>query len=382
MNKNSVIRFSLVAVALGIVGVSLWFSNRLATRLAIEEQRKVENWAEAQRRFVQADLSGGDFDFVWKIIEENDNIPVLIVDTAGNVLTARNFDEPAENTAQFYAEKYEKLSKNQQPIEIKIDDNESQFIYYDDSFLLKQLQIFPYAQFGIIAIFVVFVILVLISTQKSEQNRVWVGLSKETAHQLGTPISSLVAWNEMLKMRYPTDQMVNEMGSDVERLKTIAERFSKIGSKPEFAKIDVNDAVEHAVDYMRRRTSKKVEVEIRSRCKSEIYICTPLFDWVIENLYKNAIDAMEGCGKIAIEITKNERNQTLIDLSDTGKGMERSQIRRIFTPGYTTKQRGWGLGLSLARRIINNYHGGKIFVKHSEPGCGTTFRIVLKGTKV
>lgn len=365
-------------VAFAIVAVSLWFSNRLVQRLEVEQQRKIEIWAEAMRQFVQADNNDANFDFIWKIIEENDNIPVLIVDADGRFVTARNFDPPADNVDDYYNRVYERLKTRQEPIEINIDENERQFIYYDDSILLKQLQLFPYVLFAIIAVFIAVVIVALASTKKSEQNRVWVGLSKETAHQLGTPISSLVAWNEMLKAKYPDDNMVNEMGSDVERLKTIAERFSKIGSRPEFTQACVNDVVQASVEYMRRRTSQQVHFAVDNRTKTYALLCVPLFEWVVENLFKNAIDAMGGQGNIDVVIDRNEKGQTIIDVSDTGKGIEKRRFRAVFRPGYTTKQRGWGLGLSLAKRIVEEYHGGRIFVKQSEVGKGTTFRIVLK----
>lgn len=376
--RNSIFRVALWLVAFAIVAVSLWFSNRLVQRLEVEQQRKIEIWAEAMRQFVQTDNNDANFDFIWKIIEENDNIPVLIVDADGRFVTARNFDPPADNVDDYYNRVYERLKTRQEPIEINIDENERQFIYYDDSILLKQLQLFPYVLFAIIAVFIAVVIVALASTKKSEQNRVWVGLSKETAHQLGTPISSLVAWNEMLKAKYPDDNMVNEMGSDVERLKTIAERFSKIGSRPEFTQACVNDVVLASVEYMRRRTSQQVHFAVDNRSKMHALLCVPLFEWVVENLFKNAIDAMGGQGNIDVVIDRNEKGQTIIDVSDTGKGIEKRRFRAVFRPGYTTKQRGWGLGLSLAKRIVEEYHGGRIFVKQSEVGKGTTFRIVLK----
>ncbi|MGM9783360.1 MAG: sensor histidine kinase [Paludibacteraceae bacterium] len=376
--RNSIFRVALWLVAFAIVAVSLWFSNRLVQRLEVEQQRKIEIWAEAMRQFVQADNNDANFDFIWKIIEENDNIPVLIVDADGRFVTARNFDPPADNVDDYYNRVYERLKTRQEPIEINIDENERQFIYYDDSILLKQLQLFPYVLFAIIAVFIAVVIVALASTKKSEQNRVWVGLSKETAHQLGTPISSLVAWNEMLKAKYPDDNMVNEMGSDVERLKTIAERFSKIGSRPEFTQACVNDVVQASVEYMRRRTSQQVHFAVDNRSKMHALLCVSLFEWVVENLFKNAIDAMGGQGNIDVVIDRNEKGQTIIDVSDTGKGIEKRRFRAVFRPGYTTKQRGWGLGLSLAKRIVEEYHGGRIFVKQSEVGKGTTFRIVLK----
>lgn len=378
MRKNSVVRLVLWTVALGIVAASLVFSHRLVERLEADQRQKMEIWAEAMRLFVQADTDTHNLDFIWKIIEENDNIPVMIVDADGQFVTARNFDEPANRRDEFYAATYARLKDKQQPIEIAIDDAEAQYIYYDDSNTLKRLQLYPYVQLAVIAVFVVLVVLALVSAKKSEQNRVWVGLSKETAHQLGTPISSLVAWNEVLHDKYPDEAMLDEMGNDIGRLKTIAERFSKIGSKPTLVLTDVNKVVRGSVDYMRRRSSQMVMFEIDDKAVCENLLCVPLFEWVIENLCKNALDAMNGKGKITVVIGKTDRNRTFIDVTDTGKGIDKRKFNTVFRPGYTTKQRGWGLGLPLARRIVEEYHGGKIFVKQSEIGCGTTFRILLK----
>lgn len=378
MKNNSVIRWLLWAVALGIVAASLVFTNRLVARLEADQRQKMEIWAEAMRQFVQADMDAPNIDFIWKIIEENNNIPVLIVDADGRFVTARNFDEPATKVDEFYAAVYAQLKEKQQPIEIVITDAEPQYIYYDDSITLKQLQLFPYVQLGIIAVFVALVVAALAVAKRSEQNRVWVGLSKETAHQLGTPISSLVAWNEVLKSNYPNETMLDEMGNDIDRLKTIAERFSKIGSKPVLTPCSVNEVVQRSVDYMRRRASQMVQFEVANKTACENALCVPLFEWVVENLCKNALDAMDGKGKITVVVGKTDKNRTFIDISDTGKGIDKRRFKTVFRPGYTTKQRGWGLGLPLAKRIVETYHGGKIFVKQSELAKGTTFRIILK----
>ncbi len=376
--KNSIIRFSLWLVALIIVAASLVFTNRLVERLEADQRQKMEIWAEAMWQFVQADDNAQNIDFIWKIIEENDNIPVLIVDSVGNFREARNFDVPAVGADEFYARTYARLSENQQPIVIDIAGAEPQYIYYDDSITLKRLQLFPYVQLGIIAVFVMLVVAALASAKRSEQNRVWVGLSKETAHQLGTPISSLVAWIEVLKSKYADESMFDEMGNDIDRLRTITERFSKIGSRPALAPACVNDVVRSSVDYMRRRASQMVQFSIDERAVCQNALCVPLFEWVIENLFKNALDAMDGKGQISVVIDRNDKNRTIIDISDTGKGIDKHRFKTVFRPGYTTKQRGWGLGLPLAKRIIEEYHRGKIFVKQSEIGKGTTFRIMLK----
>lgn len=377
--KSYYLKISLWIGAFIIVATSLLFTNRLASKLALEQHRKMEIWAEAMRQFVQTSDDSENFAFIWKIIEENDNIPVLIVDDKDQVITARNFQNVPENDADnYYAKQLKRLKTKTDPIIINLSDEENQYIYYDDSILLKQLAFFPYIQLSVIAIFLLIVLIALVSTKNAEQNRVWVGLSKETAHQLGTPISSLLAWVEILKTKYADDKMVHDMGNDVNRLKTIAERFSKIGSKPEFTPVNLHDTLVDAVEYMKKRTSNMVTYSIKeTQTTLAASLCVPLFEWVIENVCKNAIDAMDGKGQILIETYLNDRKKIVIDITDTGKGIEKKRFKTVFQPGYTTKKRGWGLGLSLAKRIIEEYHGGKISVAQSELGKGTTFRIVL-----
>jgi signal transduction histidine kinase len=252
-----------------------------------------------------------------------------------------------------------------------------QIVCYDESIMLKRLQAWPYVQLGIVLIFVVVAIFALLSSKRAEQNKVWVGLSKETAHQLGTPVSSLMAWVEMLKEQYPDDDLLPEMDKDVKRLQLIAERFSKIGSLPEPVASSVNEVLAHVVDYMDRRTSSQVQM-IRQLPENEVIVKmnASLFEWVIENLCKNAVDAMEGKGTITLTLME-ESDRVVIEVQDTGKGIRKKDINNVFTPGFTTKKRGWGLGLSLARRIVEEYHRGRIFVKHSELGKGTIFRIEM-----
>lgn len=369
-------RYLFILIALVIAVVSVLFTNRLAGRLAHEEQKKIEIWAEATRQFILAD-GNTDIDFVSSIIEGNTTIPVYIVDQDHNLVFSRNIVEPVGNKEAFYAEQIARLRARQEPIEVRIDTNFVQYIYYDDSLLLKQLYYFPYIQFGVIFIFIFVAFLAFASTQRAEQNQLWVGLSKETAHQLGTPISSLLAWSELLRTTYPDDTLLPEMSNDINRLRIVAERFSKIGSKPELNRENVVEVIQHYVAYMRNRTSAKVRFEV----KAEVEVCItklnlPLFEWVIENLCKNAIDAIEGSGAIVITIDTPPKH-ICIDITDTGKGIERSKLKKIFKPGFTTKTRGWGLGLSLTKRIVEEYHNGKIFVKASELGKGTTFRILL-----
>ena len=370
-------------VAFIIVATSLLFTNRLAEKLTLEQHRKMEIWAEAMRQFVNATEETEHVDFLWKIIEENDNIPVLIADQADQIVTSRNFAHvPEENADAYYAKELKRLKGLRKPIEISLGDNQKQYIYYDDSNLLKQLAYFPYIQLSVIAIFLIGVLMALATTKNAEQNRVWVGLSKETAHQLGTPISSLLAWIEILKINYPDDSMIDDMGNDINRLKTIAERFSKIGSKSEFELVSINDTLRQSVQYMQKRSSQMVTYTLtETQPNIQTQLCVPLFEWVIENLCKNAIDAMDGKGSIQIETTIDERKHVIIDITDTGKGIDKRQFKSVFKPGYTTKRRGWGLGLSLAKRIIEEYHHGKIFVKQSALNKGTTFRIILSQKK-
>ena len=370
-------------VAFIIVATSLLFTNRLAEKLTLEQHRKMEIWAEAMRQFVNATEETEHVDFLWKIIEENDNIPVLIADQADQIVTSRNFTHvPEENADAYYAKELKRLKGLRKPIEISLGDNQKQYIYYDDSNLLKQLAYYPYIQLSVIAIFLIGVLMALATTKNAEQNLVWVGLSKETAHQLGTPISSLLAWIEILKSNYPDDSMIDDMGNDINRLKTIAERFSKIGSKSEFELVNINDTLRQSVQYMQKRSSQMVTYTLtETEPTIQTQLCVPLFEWVIENLCKNAIDAMDGKGSIQIETTIDERKHVIIDITDTGKGIDKRQFKSVFKPGYTTKRRGWGLGLSLAKRIIEEYHHGKIFVKQSALNKGTTFRIILSQKK-
>lgn len=384
MTRNSYyFKIGAWVVAFIIVATSLLFTNRLAEKLTLEQHRKMEIWAEAMRQFVNATEETEHVDFLWKIIEENDNIPVLIADQADQIVTSRNFAHvPEENAEAYYAKELKRLKGLRKPIEISLGDNQKQYIYYDDSNLLKQLAYFPYIQLSVIAIFLIGVLMALATTKNAEQNRVWVGLSKETAHQLGTPISSLLAWIEILKSNYPDDSMIDDMGNDINRLKTIAERFSKIGSKSEFELVSINDTLRQSVQYMQKRSSQMVTYTLtETQPNIQTQLCVPLFEWVIENLCKNAIDAMDGKGSIQIETTIDERKHVIIDITDTGKGIDKRQFKSVFKPGYTTKRRGWGLGLSLAKRIIEEYHHGKIFVKQSALNKGTTFRIILSQKK-
>lgn len=390
------LRSVLLLIALLIVGGSFLFTNELARRLAQEEHKRMEIWAEATQRFIVAE-EGTDIDFVSQIIEDNTTIPVYVTDSAGKFLFSRNVREPKQHVAEFYARRIAVLRETQTPIEVRIADDVVQYIYYDESLLLRQLHYFPYIQFSVIFLFVLIAIFALYTAQQSEQNRVWIGLTKETAHQLGTPLSSLTAWSQLLHEQYPEDALLPEMDKDIERLQRVAERFSKVGSEPELTMTDLIPVVEETLDYMRARTSAKISYrftydniaigEMATPPRVMVMLNKTLFEWVIENLCKNAIDAMSGQsrngqtdgiqGVISVNIEPTD-NKVYIDVADTGKGMDRKQLRKIFSPGYTTKKRGWGLGLSLAKRIVEQYHKGHIFVKQSVAGEGTTFRIGLR----
>lgn len=356
----------VLCVSLIIVVLSVAFTTSLTRKLALEEQRKMEIWAEATRQFILAD-ENTDIDFVTSIIEGNNTIPVYMVDKDGNLLISRN--------AKAQMPPIDELNG---PIVVEISDEVTQYIYYDESTLLYQLHYIPYIQFALIFLFIVIGIYVIYVSQRSEQNRVWAGLSKETAHQLGTPISSLNAWLELLQSEYK-EEYIPQMRADVERLQVIADRFSKIGSNPALTATDGTEVISRTIDYMQARTSSQVTYTLKTQGPVMMRLNAPLFAWVIENLIKNAIDAMNGAGTIMITVSTKGK-AAIIDVADTGKGIEHRRWKRIFQPGYSTKQRGWGLGLCLSKRIVEDYHCGKLFVKDSRINGGTTFRIILEQT--
>ena len=356
----------VLIIAMIIVVVSVLFTNNLARSLQVEEQKNMAIWADATQQLISADADA-DIDFVTSIIEKNTTIPVFICDAEGNVLASRN---GAEGKWQHG------------PIELKIDESTTQYIYWDDSRLLTNLRIVPYAQFALIFIFIVIAVVVMLTGQRSEQNRLWVGLSKETAHQLGTPISSLNAWQQLLADEYPKDEYVPQMKRDIERLQIIADRFQKIGSEPELKECDLVPVVKQAITYMRARVSNRIVIDdsCLTGVERTVALNAPLMQWVVENLLKNAVDAISGEGTISLQIHEND-HEVMLDITDTGKGIDSAAQRRIFEPGFTSKERGWGLGLPLAKRIVEQYHGGKLMLKQSQVGVGTTFRILLKKTE-
>jgi len=357
-----------VIIAIG----SFIITESLVKRLSREEQTRMEIWANATKELVRMN-EDCDITFVQQVIEANTTIPVVLVDAKGNVLSYRNIEVQSEKELPALILDYKKKNA---PIVINLGDNQIQRLYYGNSVLLTYLSYFPFIQLIAVFLFLVFVIWALLSTKKAEQNKVWVGLSKETAHQLGTPISSLMAWTEILKTKYPEDSLLFEMEKDVSRLRTIAERFSQIGSKTELELVNLNQALADTLQYLRTRLSKKVDIQLNMEDEVFCHINISLFEWVIENLCKNAVDAMDGEGKINISLLSRGK-EIRIDVADSGKGMTKKNMRKIFNPGFTTKKRGWGLGLSLAKRIVEDYHKGKIFVRKTEVGKGTVFRIVF-----
>jgi K+-sensing histidine kinase KdpD len=374
------VKILLVVMAIIIAVVSLLVSHFLVDDLSAEERKKMEVWAQALHSLNEADEST-DLSLVLSVMEGNSTIPVIVLDKDGHVADYRNIKikaADAADTIAFVERMGQRMKAADRYIKIQIGDStDYQLVCYDDSVILKRLAAWPYVQLGIVLIFVVVAIFALLSSKRAEQNKVWVGLSKETAHQLGTPISSLMAWTEMLKENYPNDELLPEMDKDVKRLERIAERFSKIGSVPEPVDTSMKEVLQHVIEYMSHRTSQKVQIVSKMpQDDVVIKINASLFEWVIENLCKNAVDAMEGEGTIEISLWQTD-NRVVIEVSDTGKGIRKKDIKNVFTPGFTTKKRGWGLGLSLAKRIVEEYHHGHIFVKWSELGKGTTFRIEM-----
>lgn len=377
------VKIILVVAAILIAVGSLVVSNFLTHDLEQQERSRMEVWAEAMRSLNNAD-ENTDLGLVLTVLNENNTIPVIVIDSHGKVTDFRNVDIQADNYADSLAratQEGHRLLAAHRNIRITLDENTHDYIdvCYDDSLVLKRLALYPYAQLGVVLLFVVVAIFALLTSKRAEQNKVWVGLSKETAHQLGTPISSLMAWVEILKEQYPADDLIPELDKDVKRLQLIADRFSKIGSLPEPVPTSLNEVMDHVIDYMDRRTSKRVKM-VKQFPDHDITVNlnASLFEWVIENLSKNAVDAMGGeAGTITLHVEETP-TKAIIEVSDTGKGIRKKDLSNVFKPGFTTKKRGWGLGLSLAKRIVEEYHKGRIWVKSSEVGHGTTFRIELK----
>ncbi len=386
-SNRSTFKLVIIIFALLIGGISVVYTNSMVSKLAEREKKLIDLAAKGYKEIAGMEFTSSQGFLFREIIAANNSIPVILTDGQGTILSYRNFDVPegmdTKNTDAFFKKQLEEMRAEYKPIPIEIAGLK-QFIYYKNSTLIRQLKFYPYLQLAVIGLFILMGYLAFSLSRNAEQNRVWVGLAKETAHQLGTPISSLLAWAEYLRTKpeIMNEGIVDEMDKDIQRLLMITARFSSIGSEQKTELIDLVEVVETAVSYLRSRVSQKVNitVSVKQDVGEEVlaYINRPLFDWVIENICKNAVDAMAGAGKLDIEITELPEGNVQMDITDTGKGIPKNQFKRVFEPGFTTKKRGWGLGLTLARRIIEQYHKGKIFVKWSEPGKGTTFRIMLR----
>lgn len=378
------VKIVLVVIAILMAVASVMVSHRLTRDLEAEERNKMGVWAEAMRSLNTAD-ENTDLNLVLRVIDENHTIPVIVLNQQGRVQTVRNVDtgrrHDADSTA-YVAQMASRLKAGGHYIRIYLDEDHADGyidVCYDDSLTLKRLAVYPYIQIGAVLLFVGVAVIALLTSKRAEQNRVWVGLSKETAHQLGTPISSLMAWVEILRENYPDDDLIPEMDKDVKRLQLIADRFSKIGSLPEPVPVSLDITLSHVVDYMDRRTSRRVVISVsHTQGDQTVNLNASLFEWVIENLCKNAVDAMGGDGGKITITTGTSPKGVWIEVADTGKGIPKKDVGNVFRPGFTTKRRGWGLGLSLAKRIVEEYHHGRIYVKSSEPGVGTVFRIELR----
>lgn len=380
-----ILTWAFLLASVVLIGAFLYVSNRLARQLEAEEKAKIETWAEAYRNLIMADADA-DMSLELKVIEGNTTIPVFLTSSDGTLIDSNNLSIPAD-TARFIASKIKRLTATDNYFEINISDQYKQYLYYDESVLLRELHYYPYIQLLVILVFAFLFYYMIVSRKQYEQNQVWVGLSKETAHQLGTPIQSLMGWInyiESVECEVPKEQLhdiVVEIDKDVKRLHNVADRFSKIGSEPQLEPSDIGETIAEVVAYMQKRVSQHIEISAQLPATPEIRpLCRPLFAWVIENLCKNAVDAMtDGKGTIHITLFAGSRanGRAVVEVADTGRGIPNNKLKTIFEPGYTTKQRGWGLGLTLAKRIIEQYHHGIIEVKSSTLGKGTVFRIEI-----
>ncbi|MFO7880393.1 MAG: sensor histidine kinase [Bacteroidota bacterium] len=368
----------LFFIAVLIGAGSLLYTNHLMKQLSEEERKRVELWAQANKEIQKANPDQ-DISFIFQVLLSNKTIPVMLVNEKDSIISYRNIDSLKMKSPEFRQNILEEMKSNKEPIEIELLNGKRNYIYYKDSTLLTQLYYYPFIQLAIISLFVLVSYFAFSTSRKSEQNHVWLGMSRETAHQLGTPISSLMGWIEVMKMEDPDNPMIQEVEKDVNRLEKVAERFSKIGSAPALSKISLRNSLEESIAYLKTRVSNKIRFSIDFVDCDDVKpaLNKNLFEWVIENICKNAIDAMNGEGRISIQVREVD-NDVMIDIADNGKGISKSKQKTVFQPGYTTKKRGWGLGLSLSRRIIEDYHNGRIFIKQSDPRTGTVIRIILK----
>jgi two-component sensor histidine kinase len=378
--KKSRWKFFLFICAIAIGVSSLWYTNNLVKKLAAEEQKKVALWAKATSLIPSTELNSESLGFLFSVIQNNETVPVILIESDSTISLHRNLDTTKVHNPEYLEKKLKEMMEENPPIEIPLTGDKKQYLYYSRSTLLTSLTYYPWIQLGVILIFIVVAYFAFSSSRKAEQNQVWVGLSKETAHQLGTPISSLMAWLEMLKLKDRNNELVIELEKDILRLNKITERFSKIGSPPVLKPENLIQTIENSLNYLKTRSSDKISFQLEAAEKEIIVpLNISLFEWVIENVCKNAMDAIGEQGRIKISITRNS-HFVFVDISDTGKGISKTRFKTIFKPGFTTKDRGWGLGLSLTKRIIEEYHRGKIFVAESDIGKGTTIRIILKAS--
>jgi signal transduction histidine kinase len=372
-------RTGLALIAILIISGTILYSQFIARKIATEERQKVEQWIEAGNLFLN-DTTGISNTLVSIIIANNQSIPIIQTDEKGRIIDHRNLDSASvANDTSYIRRKVDEFRSANAPIVWynPFDSTQRNIYYYGNSTLLKQVEYYPLVQLFIVALFIAITIIALNTNYKSSQNQVWAGMAKETAHQLGTPLTSLQGWVEMLKESGEQQMIVTEIEKDITRLKLVSDRFGKIGSTPKLEEHDIVHQVTQMVDYIRKRAPGKISITMQSEEPSMVArISPPLFDWVIENLLKNALDAMEGKGTITVMVNRNP-GKIMIDVTDSGKGIARNDLHKVFKPGFTTKKRGWGLGLSLSKRIIEQYHEGSIYVKQSEVGKGTTFRVVL-----
>ena len=378
---KSLVKFMLLIVALSIVAVSLLYTDNLAKQLKEEERAKVALWAEATRLIATMEEDDNfDVTYALSVIKANNTIPVIVTLQDGTVIASRNIDSSQESDPSYINQTIKQMKESNDPIIAGLYEDQNIVIYYENSILFTKLKLYPYVQLVIIAVFLLVSYYAFSYSKRSEQNQVWVGMSKETAHQLGTPISSLMAWMDVIEAQdgQMSEEVRQEIQNDIKRLELITERFSKIGSEPVLSPVKLTEVVDETVGYLSKRLSSKISFDVVDQTvDSTVHLNVPLFAWVLENLTKNAADAMSGEGAMTYEISETDRN-VFLEVSDTGKGIPSGRFKTIFEPGFTTKKRGWGLGLSLVKRIVENYHNGTIHIKESNPGVKTTFRITLK----
>jgi nitrogen-specific signal transduction histidine kinase len=381
-SKKQQWKLILFFVAVLIGGSSLLYTNFLVNKLDLEERKKIELWAEATDQLANSGMGPINNVLATRIIQENSTIPIILTNEVGEIIGSRNIIKSKNASSKYLQSDLERMKKIHEPIQIEVKMGDkvilTQYLYYDDSYLLKQLRYYPALQLLVIFLFIMVSYIAFSRSRKSEQNQVWAGMAKETAHQIGTPLSSMMAWLEILKNKKELNDITKELDKDVHRLTTITERFSKIGSKPKLDLTNIYDCFKETLAYLKNRISEKVSIGLSSNNENLLIpINRALFEWVIENTCKNAVDAMKGEGQIDIQLME-EAEYLKIYIIDSGKGLNKSDFRSVFKPGYSSKKRGWGLGLSLSKRIIEEYHGGKIYVKSSELNKGTTFCISLK----